>query len=107
VIIAASLNRNHVHMLMMFLRTYRYSGRSVKDKEGRMYFMRATLDRSADGTNVVTSVGSKSSDILMSMVNADVLMVVPASSAGLSEGEKVRVQLLFGSDFQQQPDLEI
>lgn len=82
-------------------------GRSVKDKEGRMHFMRATLEKGADRTNVVTSVGSQSSGILMSMVNADVLMLVPASSTGLNEGEKVRVQLLVGSDFQQQPDLEI
>jgi molybdopterin molybdotransferase len=82
-------------------------GRSVKDKEGRMHFMRATLEKDANGACVVTSVGSQGSGILMSMVNADALMVVPASSTGLSEGEKVRVQLLFGSDFQQQPDLEI
>jgi molybdopterin molybdotransferase len=82
-------------------------GGSVKDKEGRMHFMRATLEKNAEGVNVVTSVGSQGSGILMSMVNADALMVVPASRAGLSEGETVRVQLLFGSDFQQQPDLEI
>jgi molybdopterin molybdotransferase len=82
-------------------------GRSVKDKEGRLHFMRATLEKGADGTNVVTSVGSQGSGILMSMVNADALMIVPASRADLREGEAVRVQLLFGSDFQQQPDLEI
>lgn len=69
--------------------------------------MRATLRKGADGRNIVTSVGAQGSGILMSMVNADALMIVPATRDALDEGEKVRVQLLFGTAFQQEPNLEI
>ncbi|MES0371708.1 MAG: gephyrin-like molybdotransferase Glp [Mariprofundaceae bacterium] len=82
-------------------------GRSVKDREGRLHFMRATLRKGADGRSIVTSVGAQGSGILMSMVNADALMIVPANRAALDKGEKVRAQLLFGTAFQQEPNLEI
>ncbi len=98
--------------MMGFTKLYRPTieavvGKSVKDREGRLHFMRATVEKGTDGSNVVTSVGSQGSGILMSMVNADALMIVPTSRAGLSKGEAVRVQLLFDSGFQMQPDLEI
>lgn len=101
-----------IRKMMGFTRLFRPTveavvGRSVKDREGRLHFMRATLEKHEGGENVVTSVGAQGSGILMSMVNADALMIVPANSAGLSEGERVRVQLLFGTDFQQEAALEI
>ncbi len=78
----------------------------VKDKAGRMHFMRARLS-GTDGNYLVESVGAQGSGILMSMVHANALMIVPAERDGLSQGEKVRVQRLGDSQFQAEPGLEM
>ncbi|MDQ6960820.1 MAG: molybdopterin molybdotransferase MoeA [Mariprofundaceae bacterium] len=77
----------------------------VKDKTGRMHFMRARL--TGEGNDLrVGSVGAQGSGILMSMVQADVLIIVPADCDHLAKGERVRVQLLDGNNFQSEPCLE-
>jgi len=78
----------------------------VKDKAGRMNFMRARMSP-VEGSYSVESVGAQGSGILMSMIHADALMIVPAGRDGLSKGEKVRVQLLDGGRFQAEPGLEV
>lgn len=78
----------------------------VKDRAGRMHFMRARLHEEADGYTVA-SVGAQGSGILMSMVKADALMIVPADKDFLPRGERVRVQPLACDCFQDEPKLEV
>ncbi|MDQ6959807.1 MAG: molybdopterin molybdotransferase MoeA [Mariprofundaceae bacterium] len=93
-----------------FARLYRLTveaivSKDVKDRAGRMHFMRARL--TGEGNDLrVESVGAQGSGILMSMVHADALMVVPADCSGLAKGERVRVQLLNGNSFQSKACLE-
>ncbi len=77
-------------------------GASVKDREGRLHFMRVKVENTPEG-RVVRSTGSQGSGILMSMVEADALMVVPASRASLEEGEVVTVQPLNDIFYQSEP----
>ncbi len=81
----------------------------VKDKKGRVHFMRAFVaDNDADdGGSGYTArlTGSQGSGILMSMVEADGLLIMPASNDFLKAGSIVRVQPLHGFAFQQTPGL--
>jgi molybdopterin molybdotransferase len=72
---------------------------SVKHQSGRTEFVRATLAKEEDGY-AATSTGAQGSGMLLSMARADGLMVVPAASTGLAAGERVTVQLLDGTAFQ-------
>ncbi|MFZ2540237.1 MAG: gephyrin-like molybdotransferase Glp [Gallionella sp.] len=72
----------------------------VKHRPGRTEFVRVTLSRDAAGY-VATATGSQGSGVLMSMVHADSLLYVPQNSNGLAEGDKVMVQLLDGTGFQE------
>lgn len=78
---------------------------NVKDRVGRMHFMRACLTGEGDNLRV-ESVGAQGSGILMSMVHANALMIVPADCSCLTKGERVRVQLLNGNSFQCEAFLE-
>lgn len=77
---------------------------NIKDKKGRMHFMRATLEETKDGYSARTT-GEQGSGILMSMVYADALLVVPAEAEELKEKTPVTVQVLYGFPFQEKPNL--
>ena len=68
--------------------------------------IRVALARDTSGAYVAHSTGSQSSGVLLSMAQADGLLVIPASSSGLSAGEHATVQLLDGSVYQQESDME-
>jgi molybdopterin molybdotransferase len=74
----------------------------LKHQPGRTEFVRVTLAPEPDGYTA-TSTGAQGSGMLLSMARADGLMVVPAASAGLVAGTQVKVQLLDGTMFQDQP----
>ncbi|GMQ83483.1 MAG: molybdopterin molybdotransferase MoeA [Gammaproteobacteria bacterium] len=78
----------------------------VKDRAGRMHFMRARLSGKENNLQV-ESVGAQGSGILMSMVRANALMVVPAECDYLQAGDRVRVQLPDSDQFQAEPGLEV
>jgi len=94
-----------------FRRTFAATlGEAVKDKKGRTHFMRAVIGensgRDAGSGYSVKLTGSQGSGILMSMVEADGLMVMPAENDFLNEGARVRVQPLHGFGFQLAPGLD-
>ncbi|HEY0665736.1 MAG TPA: gephyrin-like molybdotransferase Glp [Gallionella sp.] len=78
----------------------------VKFRPGRTEFIRVQLARDAAGY-VASSTGTQSSGVLMSMAKADGLLVVPADSHGLAEGEQVTVQLLDGTAFQEETGFRV
>jgi len=100
-----------IRKMMGFERLYRPTvdavvSKEVKDRAGRMHFMRARLI--GEGNNLrVESVGSQGSGILMSMVKANALMVVAAACDHVPAGSRVRVQLPDSNQFQTKPELEI
>ena len=71
----------------------------VQHQPGRTEFIRVVLTRDADGY-VANSTGAQGSGMLLSMAQADGLMVVPSASTELAAGEQVTVQLLDGTVFQ-------
>jgi molybdopterin molybdotransferase len=71
----------------------------LKHQPGRTEFVRVTLAKEEDGY-AATSTGAQGSGMLLSMAKADGLMVVPAKINRLAAGEKVIVQLLDGTVFQ-------
>ena len=71
----------------------------LKMRPGRTEFIRVVLTRD-NGDYVATPTGTQSSGVLLSMAQADGLLVVPADSTGLTAGEYVPVQLLDGTMFQ-------
>jgi len=77
---------------------------NIKDKKGRMHFMRATLEETKDGYSA-RETGEQGSGILMSMVHADALLVVPTETEELKEKTPVKVQVLYGFPFQEKPNL--
>ncbi len=76
----------------------------LKDRAGRMHFVRATLTRGRDGW-LATSTGTQGSGVLMSMAEAEAFIIVPAETEYLKQGEQVSVQLLHETAFQQQEEL--
>jgi molybdopterin molybdotransferase len=82
----------------------------VKIRPGRTEFVRVVLKRGAgpDGSLawLATSTGNQSSGALLSMAQADGLLVVPAASAGLAAGQTASVLLLDGSAFQDEAGFE-
>jgi molybdopterin molybdotransferase len=78
--------------------------KEVKDKKGRLHFVRVRLEEGKDGC-VAYPTGAQGSGILMSMVNADGLMAVPAGSDRVEEGSIVTVQLLHAKEFQEKSGL--
>lgn len=75
----------------------------VKIRPGRTDFIRVVLERDQAGAYVARSTGNQSSGALLSMAQADALLIVPATSSGLVAGESVVVQLLDGTVFQSEP----
>jgi molybdopterin molybdotransferase len=78
----------------------------LRMRPGRTEFVRVVLSRDAAGKFVARSTGTQSSGALLSMALADALLVMPASSSGLGEGELAVVQLLDGTVFQNEPGFE-
>lgn len=76
-------------------------------KPGRMEFVRVTLTGQADGEApfIARSTGSQSSGALLSMAQADGLLVLPAESNGLPAGAKATVQILDGMLYQDEAGL--
>lgn len=71
----------------------------IKFRQGRTEFIRVQLTQDA-ANYVVSSTGTQSSGVLLSMAKADGLLVVPLNSTDLAEGQQVTVQLLDGTAFQ-------
>jgi molybdopterin molybdotransferase len=71
----------------------------VRMKPGRTEFVRVQLASDESGY-LASTTGTQSSGVLLSMARADGLMVLPADCTGLAAGEKVTVQLLDGTEFQ-------
>lgn len=78
--------------------------KGVKDRLGRLHFMRVRVENDGEGF-IVTPTGSQGSGILMSMVQADGLMVVPPDADSLPEGASVTVQSLHAGEFQESSGL--
>lgn len=66
---------------------------TLRQKPGRMTFIRAVVTRERDGFAVAATV-SQSSGVLLSMVRANGLLVLPADQAELSEGSLAEVQII-------------
>jgi len=77
----------------------------LKDRAGRAHFVRATLQRDADGY-IARSTGTQGSGVLMSMAEAEGFIIVPTDTAALKSGDEVTVQLLQGMDFQSEAGLK-
>lgn len=93
-----------LRQMMGNLRRYRRTvmarlAHAVPFRPGRTEFIRVRLTRDASGY-LAHSTGTQSSGVLLSMAQADGLLVVPADSCGLAENEPVVVQLLDGAAFQ-------
>jgi len=68
------------------------SAHSLKKAPGRMEFQRGILEPGADGLWNVSTTGLQGSHLLSSMSKANCFILLPAESAGASEGELVTVQ---------------
>jgi molybdopterin molybdotransferase len=73
---------------------------TLRQKPGRLTFVRARVRREASGFSVI-STGSQSSGILFSMVRANGLLLFPADRTELPEGSEVEVQIIDPSFWQQ------
>jgi molybdopterin molybdotransferase len=72
---------------------------NVKDKAARLHFMRVKLRRAGAGYSAELT-GSQGSGILMSMVEANALLVMPKGTEFLKDGATVTVQLLHEQGYQ-------
>ncbi|MCK5237818.1 MAG: molybdopterin molybdotransferase MoeA [Deltaproteobacteria bacterium] len=70
----------------------------IKDRIGRLHFMRATVSSTDKGYEAELT-GSQGSGILLSMVKADALIIVPEDKDKITEGSTVTVQLLYSNNF--------
>jgi molybdopterin molybdotransferase len=73
---------------------------SLRQKPGRLTFVRARVSREASGLSVV-STGNQSSGVLLSMVRANGLLLFPADKTELPEGSEVEVQIIDPAFWQQ------
>ena len=78
----------------------------IRVRPGRTDFIRVVLEGDAANGYVAHSTGTQSSGVLLSMAQANGLLVLPAASAGLPAGASATVQLLDGSLYQPESDLE-
>jgi len=74
---------------------------AVAHRPGNVEFVRVVLSRD-DGGYLATPTGSQSSGVLLSMARADALLVVPSACDGLEAGVKAIVQLLDGTEFEEE-----
>ena len=79
---------------------------SVNIRPGRTDFIRVRLERDAQGSYVAWTTGNQSSGALLSMAQADALLIVPATSSGIAAGERAIVQLLDGMTYQDEAGFE-
>lgn len=77
-----------------------------QDRKGRVHFVRVTLSRN-NGEYLATPTGTQGSGVLMSMAQAQGLMVIPDQAEKVLAGERVIVQLLHDSLFQVEAGLEV
>ena len=62
-------------------------------KKGKKYFIRCYVQQQ-EGTWLASSTGRQGSGILMSMAEANGLMIIPEMQESINQGDKVKVQLL-------------
>lgn len=72
---------------------------TLRKKPGRTTFLRAIVARDGDGLTVSTT-GTQSSGVLLSMVRANGLLVFPSDRAELTEGSLAEVQIIDPSFWQ-------
>lgn len=85
----------------LYRRTLRAkSSHAIKHKPGRTELVRVTLRTDDDGVYWATATATQGSGVLLSMAQADALLIVPATSTGLERGAWAEVQLLDGTGFQ-------
>ena len=72
------------------------SMQAIRKRPGRSEFPRGTLCRTENGQCGVRLVGNQGSGILSSVVQADVLVVLPEAQGDVAEGDAVDVMLLEG-----------
>ncbi len=65
----------------------------VHKKDGKRHFIRGIARNAADGI-VVTTTGTQSSGVLMSLVKANCLIILPEESGSLNKGDVVEIELL-------------
>ena len=70
----------------------------LKKAAGRQEYLRGVLRQDTNGEFFVTSAGKQGSHILRSMSQANCYIVLPVSCEGVNEGEKVRVDLMPGTN---------
>jgi len=70
----------------------------IRKEPGKRHFIRAMVSFKNDGY-FVTTTGPQGSGILRSMVKANGLIVIPEDQEIVRAGEKVKVQLLYNSEF--------
>jgi len=105
-LVAPALRKMMGHS-QLFRRTIRARlTHEMRDRIGRSHFVRVRLHRDATGGYCATSTGAQGSGIVMSMAQADGLMLIPADVDALKAGAQVTVQLLHGGDFQGEAGLE-
>lgn len=75
-----------------------YLKEDIKKKPGRRHFIRGIIT-CEDGSYFVTTTGPQGSGILKSMVKANGLIIIPEDRSIVKAGEKVKVQVLYGSEF--------
>ena len=62
--------------------------------DGRRSYLRVRLSRNATGDLIATSTGTQSSGALLSMAQADGLLIIPEDVFEVAEGERLQVRLL-------------
>jgi len=70
----------------------------IRKEPGKRHFIRAMVSFENDGYSVTTT-GPQGSGILRSMVRANGLIIIPEDCEIVRAGEKVKVQLLYNSEF--------
>lgn len=65
----------------------------IQKKDGKRHFVRGIARNEGDGI-VVTTTGTQSSGVLMSLVKANCLIILPEDSGSLRKGDVVEIELL-------------
>jgi len=66
----------------------------IRNKPGRVAFVRVQLSRRPDGALVASSAGDQDTGILRTQLRADGIAVIPAESGDLAAGDSVDVQVI-------------
>ncbi|MEX1138533.1 MAG: gephyrin-like molybdotransferase Glp [Bacteroidota bacterium] len=65
----------------------------IQKKDGKRHFIRGIARNAGDGI-VVTTTGTQSSGVLMSLVKANCLIILPEESGSLNKGDVVEIEML-------------